>query len=81
MMQIFGPNGFFLFNAILCAAIAFYAAYRMTKRPTVNPDDTGSYVAVPTRSVVAAEVVAEIYSDEAAENEDEEANETDDGRR
>jgi len=69
MMQVFGPNGFFLFNAILCAAIAAYAAYRMTQRPSVSPEDSGSYVAVPTRSVVAAEVAAELYSEEGTEDE------------
>ena len=29
VMGWFGPNGFFLFNAVLCAAIATYAVYRM----------------------------------------------------
>ena len=71
MMQVFGPNGFFLFNAILCALIAAYAAYRMTQRAAVSPEDTGSYVQVPARSLVGAEVAAEIYSDEVTENEGE----------
>jgi len=69
MMQSFGPNGFFLFNAILCATISAYAAYRMTQRPAIDPEDTGSYVPVPARSVVSAEVAAEIYSDEATDEE------------
>ncbi len=67
MMGVFGPNGFFLFNAILCAAIAFYAAYRMTKRSAVGAEETGSYIAVPARSLVAAEVAAEMYSEETIE--------------
>ena len=71
MMQVFGPNGFFLFNAVLCATIAAYAGYRMTQRAAVSPDDTGSYVPVPARSLVGAEVAAEIYSDEVIENENE----------
>ena len=69
MMQWFGPNGFFLFNAVLCAIISAYAAYRMTQRAAIDPEEAGSYVAVPTRSVVAAEVAAEIYYDEVVENE------------
>ncbi len=69
MMQVFGPNGFFLFNAILCAVISAYAAYRMTQRAAANPEDTGTYVPVPARSLVGAEVAAEIYSDEVTENE------------
>jgi MFS family permease len=71
MMQVFGPNGFFLFNAVLCAIIATYAGYRMTQRAAVSPDDTGSYIPVPARSLVGAEVAAEIYSDEVIENENE----------
>ena len=69
MMQWFGPNGFFLFNAVLCAIISAYAAYRMTQRAAIDPEEAGSYVAVPTRSVVAAEVAAEIYSEEVTEDE------------
>ncbi len=69
MMQVFGPNGFFLFNAILCASISAYALYRMTQRAAIDPEDTGSYVPVPARSVVGAEVAAEIYYDEATDGE------------
>ncbi len=68
MMEVFGPDGFFLFNAILCAMISVYAGYRMTRRAAMDPEDTGSYVPVPARSVVGAEVAAEIYSDEVTEN-------------
>jgi len=69
IMERIGPNGFFMFNAVLCAGISAYAAYRMTQRAAVDPEEAGTYVAVPTRSVVAAEVAAELYSEEVVENE------------
>ncbi len=69
IMERIGPNGFFMFNAALCAGISAYAAYRMTQRAAVDPEEAGTYVAVPTRSVVAAEVAAELYSEEVVENE------------
>jgi len=69
MMEVFGPNGFFIFNLVLCVIISAYAMYRMTQRAAIDPEDTGSYVPVPTRSVVGAELAAEIYSDEVNDNE------------
>lgn len=68
VMGWFGPNGFFLFNAILCAAIASYAVYRMTQRAAPSPKDTVSYQPVATRTIVAAETAAEIYAEEAADS-------------
>lgn len=54
--QLFGPAGYFLFMASLFAAIAIYAAYRTTQRPTVDLDTTGPMAVVaPTATAVAAE--------------------------
>ncbi len=59
MMGAIGPNGFFMFMAVLFAALALYAAYRMTRRRT-TPDAQGSYTVVsPTSSVVAVEAAME----------------------
>lgn len=69
VMGWFGPNGFWLFNAVLCAGIASYAVYRMTQRPAPTPDETSSYQPVATRTVIAAETAAEMYAEEALEEE------------
>ena len=56
--NVVGPRGFFLFNGILYAMLAGYAAWRMTKRAT--PTVTGAFVSVaPTASAVAAVAVVE----------------------
>ncbi len=58
MMETTGPSGFFLFIAILYAALAAYALYRMTRRaaPTVS----GAFRGVtPGASPLAVETVLE----------------------
>ena len=55
-MQALGPFAFWLVLGATFAAIALYALYRMTKRPTVPVDQTESYLGVlPTASPVAVE--------------------------
>jgi len=66
-----GPDGFFIYNCILCALIASYAIYRMSQRAALMPDETGSLMALPTRGAIIAEVAAEMYAAEVTENEDE----------
>ncbi len=54
--QMFGPAGYFLFMAVLFGAIALYAAYRATQRPTVDLETTGPMaVMAPTATAVAGE--------------------------
>jgi MFS family permease len=68
LMGAVGPNGFFLFMAILFAALALYAAWRMTQRRT-TAEATSSYTAVsPSASLVAVETAAMLDSDEPARN-------------
>ncbi len=58
--EIFGPNGFFLFMAVLLGMMVVYALYRSTQRATVPVDETGHYPAMtPTATSVAAEVAQE----------------------
>ncbi|NPD15640.1 MFS transporter [Xinfangfangia sp. D13-10-4-6] len=58
LMGVVGSRGFFLFVGVLYAALAGYAAWRMTKRAT--PTVTGAFVGVsPTASAVAAVAVVE----------------------
>lgn len=77
MMTQVGPSGFFLFMGGLFGALAAYAAWRMTRRPALSADDTGSYAVLsPTASALAVEVAMEAaqesndedVSEDAAEN-------------
>lgn len=65
-----GPQGFWLFVAALMLAMATYAAYRMTQRPSIPVDETAAYVGVsPTASLVAVEAAQE-WAIEQAEDVD-----------
>ena len=69
MMTQVGPSGFFLFMGVLFCMLAGYAAWRMTRRPSVAADDAGSYAVLsPTASALAVEVAMEA----AQESHDEE---------
>lgn len=67
-----GPRGFFLFIALLLAALALYALYRMTQRAAPSADETSAYAPVlPTATPVAMEVAQEVaiaLDEEAAED-------------
>ncbi|MCF8486734.1 MAG: MFS transporter [Rhodobacteraceae bacterium] len=68
LMGAIGPNGFFLFMAILFGVLAVYAAWRMTQRRT-TPEATSSYTAVsPSASLVAVETAAMIDNEDPARN-------------
>ncbi|SIT10234.1 Predicted arabinose efflux permease, MFS family [Roseivivax lentus] len=55
-METFGAFAFWLALGVTFAAIAFYALYRMTQRPTAPAGETDSYLGVvPTASPVAVE--------------------------
>jgi hypothetical protein len=61
-----GPEAFFLFLAILFAALALYAAWRMTRRAA--PSAGAGYAAVvPSASPVAVDAVLDRASERAAE--------------
>ncbi|RBI85466.1 MFS transporter [Rhodosalinus halophilus] len=69
-MEAGGAESFWLVLLALFAAIAAYAAWRMTRRPAVPVDETGAYVGVmPTSSPVALEAAQE-WSQELAEQEE-----------
>ena len=69
MMGRIGPGGFFLFMAVLLAAMAGYAAWRMTRRKVRRSAETGVYVPIsPTgATVVAASSIEAINEDDLAE--------------
>lgn len=70
-MQIFGPEGFYIYIGILMAALMGYAAYRMTQRPTVSVEESGTWAPVlQSATPVAVEVAQEVFieaQEEAAE--------------
>ncbi len=60
IMSRFGPDGFFLFIAVLFAMLAAYAAWRMTRRAAPAVEQTGAYRPLaPTASAVAIEAAIE----------------------
>jgi MFS family permease len=68
-MQSFGPFAFWLVLSASFAAIALYAAYRMTQRAGIPASETDSYLGIlPTTSPVAVEA-ATAWSAEQAETE------------
>ncbi|OOY33373.1 MFS transporter [Thioclava sp. F36-6] len=66
LMSVMGPGGFFLYIGVLCAGIAGYAAWRMTRREAPSADETGSYTLLsPTATAVAVEARLEVAQEEA----------------
>jgi len=72
LLGAFGPAGFWLFMAAVLAAIALYAAWRMTRRPSAFAEQD-DYEAVPyapitpTASPVVVEAASELYVEAAEE--------------
>lgn len=65
LMEQIGPQGFFIFLAMLFFGLAGYAGWRMTRRPATPVDETMSYAAIlPTSSPVAMEAAIESGQDE-----------------
>ena len=65
MMARIGPSGFFLFMGLLFAALALYAAWRMTRRAAPKPADTGGFAVVsPAASALAVEAVTMAAQDQ-----------------
>ncbi len=74
VMNVVGPDGFWLVLSALFLAIAGYAAWRMTRRPAIPVEETGAYVGVlPTSSPVAVEAAQEWVIDNAEEAGEDEA--------
>ncbi|MFX0540570.1 MFS transporter [Roseovarius sp. S4756] len=70
MMSVMGPGGFFLYIAILGAAMAIYAAYRMTQRPTQIVDPVEGYTPVMPSSSPMAVTYAQEYAVDVAQEEE-----------
>ncbi len=74
IMEVYGPSGFFLFIAALMAALAGYAAFRMTQRAAPSVDHTGTYAAISPASTPVAVESAQEYAIEEAQSEEEQEN-------
>ncbi len=72
LMGWFGPQGFFLYLAVLMAGLATYAGFRMTRRPSTATEDTISYAPVlASASAVAVEVAQEVFAEATQDELDE----------
>ena len=68
LMGLTGPAGFFLFIAILMAALAGYTLYRSTQRAAPTTEETGVFAPVlPSTTAVAMEVASEVYFEQQEE--------------
>jgi MFS family permease len=66
LMEGFGPWAFFGFIAVMFSAISLYAAWRMTRRPSVAAEDSGAYAPVlPTASPIMVEAAADFAAEQA----------------
>lgn len=61
MMGVIGPDGFFLFIAVLTALLAIYAGWRMTQRAATPISETGPFA--PVSPAVSAATVEAVYHD------------------
>jgi MFS family permease len=70
-MEGIGPYAFWLVLAATFAAIAAYAAYRMTQRPAAPAEETETYLGVlPTTSAVAVEAAGNWTAEQAEADSD-----------
>ena len=69
LIDSLGPNGFFIFIAGLCAMIASYSVFRMTRREAIAVEDTNTYVPVTASATpVAVEIATEIAIEESEQS-------------
>lgn len=68
LMDKVGPGGFYLFTAVLFAALVVYAIYRSTQRAAIPVEETGSFVAMsPAGTTVVGMEIAQEWAIESAE--------------
>ncbi|MGB1254366.1 MAG: MFS transporter [Thiolinea sp.] len=70
LIQLSGPEGFFLFIALLSGLICAYSLYRMTQTEAIAVEDTGSYVPLYSASTQVASELAIEYQEEVDSNEE-----------
>ena len=66
--RIFGPAGYFLLLVVLLAALALYALYRNTVRPSVSVEEAGNVAPMwPASTPMAVEIAQEFTIDTETE--------------
>lgn len=67
LMDLIGPDGYWVHMAVLLAALTAYAAWRATQRRALTPEEQGSFAVItPSATPVAVEIVLdEAQSDSA----------------
>ena len=70
LMEVAGPQGFYVFIGALMAALAVYALWRMTRRAPLSTDETSDYVYVtPTATTpVTIGTVVEGWEEQAEDD-------------
>ncbi|MPL73138.1 putative MFS family arabinose efflux permease [Rhodobacter sp. 140A] len=67
LMEAVGTGGFFLYLSLLTAFLAGYAAWRMTRRPSMAPEDTGAFTVIsPSATALAVGEALEAAQDESS---------------
>lgn len=70
LMTRLGPDTYFYFIAALFCAIAGYALFRMTQRPSTPVEDTAAYAPITLQASPVVVEVAQEYAIDLAEDED-----------
>ncbi len=73
VMDLFGPEVFWVVLGALFAAIAVYTAWRMTVRPSPTGDDSAYINVLPSSSTVAVGAAYEWYAEASADDEEDES--------
>lgn len=63
IMGVLGPQGFWLFIAVLMFAISVYAGYRMTRRRSISGETVSYAPVMASATAVAVELAQEAYID------------------
>ena len=55
LMELVGPDGFWVYMSVLLAMLTAYAAWRTTRRRALTPDEQGNFAVItPNATTVAA---------------------------
>lgn len=77
LINLIGPNGFFVFIAVLSGMICLYSLYRMTQTEAIAVEDTSAYVPLYASSTqIASELAIEVQEELQEEEEEEEESES-----
>lgn len=58
LMDVIGPDGYWVYMGVLLAALTAYAAWRATQRRALTPEEQGSFAVItPSATPVAVEIV------------------------